>query len=557
MRIRWWQSIRWRLALVIVLITLLATSLLALTFLVLVVHYYNVEQKDQMEPLASDDASKLGASFAHYRTADGPEKHTRAMSLELATNDVLPGLSKQGEEESQYLLIVLDSRQKIVYPRLPAVPLPPPDPKQKPVTKGFPNAQAGLSRNDVQGRVRGKNVRNVAAALRFLDRTQTSLSVGDYQKLNRAIASGLKGEGVTSDFGGGVLAQPFIVKPIYGSRVDDLSKTVGVLIVAPRSVTVQALPTFVLTLNRAVWISSIIIVLVAVLAAVLFSRTITRPLAKMTQATRILAVGDYDVRVATDVPGELGELARTFNEMAVQLKKDVEELRRQEVWRRELIMNITHDLATPLTAIAGLGDSLIDGVNQSREDYEATGRVIVRETLRLRRLVKDLHIMAKVEAGALHPQKQGLRLAPLVDEVLAALVTEFERCQVEPRNAVSYTLPILPADADMLARVFSNLCTNALQHTPAGGCITIEARVQDKVCMIAVTDTGSGIPEDALPRVFERFFRADSARQSSTGGSGLGLAIVRAIVKAHGGSVWAENVVGAGARIVFTLPLLS
>ena len=106
------------------------------------------------------------------------------------------------------------------------------------------------------------------------------------------------------------------------------------------------------------------------------------------------------------LPAELGELARNFNEMAAQLKQDVEELQRQEVWRRELIMNITHDLATPLTAIAGLGEALIDGVNQSREDYEATGRVIVRETLRLHRLVRDLHAMANLEAEAIQPKRR-------------------------------------------------------------------------------------------------------------------------------------------------------
>jgi signal transduction histidine kinase len=251
----------------------------------------------------------------------------------------------------------------------------------------------------------------------------------------------------------------------------------------------------------------------------------------------------------------LGYLAQTFNEMAAQLNRDVEELRKQEVWRRELIMSITHDLATPLTAIAGLGESLLDGVNQSHEDYEATGRIIVRETLRLRRLVKDLHMMAKVEGGALHPQRKELRLAALADEVLAVLIPEFERAQVEPYNAIPYNLPLVPADSDMLTRVLSNLCDNALHYTPAGGKITLEARLQGQEIAVAVTDTGKGIPPEALSRIFERFYRVDSARQSTTGGSGLGLAIVQAIVEAHGGKVWAENAPRAGARIIFTLPL--
>jgi len=317
----------------------------------------------------------------------------------------------------------------------------------------------------------------------------------------------------------------------------------------------KTLSPYVTTVVGAVLLSFFVVAAVTVCATIFFSRTITRPLAKLTKATRVMAAGDYNTQVKTGAHGELGELARTFNEMAAQLNRDVDELRQQELWRRELIMSITHDLATPLTAIAGLGESLVDGVNQGREDYEATGRIIVRETLRLRRLVKDLHMMAKVEAGALHPQKKKVRLATLVDEVLAVLVTEFERARVEPRNLIPYNLPVVEADPDMLTRVFSNLCGNALQHTPPDGTVTIEAVRWGNELSIAVTDTGQGIPIEALPRVFERFFRADTARQSSTGGSGLGLAIVRAMIEAHGGRVWAENVPGAGARFIFTLPL--
>jgi signal transduction histidine kinase len=295
--------------------------------------------------------------------------------------------------------------------------------------------------------------------------------------------------------------------------------------------------------------------MLAVLAAIVFSRPITIPLAKLTAATRLLTRGDYSVQVPTKAPGELGELSRNFNEMAAQLKRDVEELQQQEIWRRELIMNITHDLATPLTAIAGLGEALIDGVNHTHEDYEATGRVIVRETLRLHRLVRDLHVMAKLEAEAIQPKKKSIRLAALVDEVLAVLTAEFERFGVEPVNSISYGLTPVQADADLLTRVFSNLCSNSLHHTPPGGYFIIEALEYNGWLVISITDTGEGIPVEALSRVFERFYRVDSSRQSSTGGSGLGLAIVRAIIEAHDGTVWVENVPGAGARISFTLPL--
>ncbi len=169
--------------------------------------------------------------------------------------------------------------------------------------------------------------------------------------------------------------------------------------------------------------------------------------------------------------------------------------------------------------------------------------------------MKDLHVMAKVEAGAMHPQFKPVRLAALVDETLAVLAPEFERANVEPRNEIAFNLPVLLADPDMLQRVFSNLCDNALRHTPSGGSVIIDAHQQGQFVEVSVTDTGSGIPTGALPRVFDRFYRADNSRQEKTGGSGLGLAIVRAIIEAHGGAVWAENAPEGGARILFTLPV--
>ncbi len=506
MRMRWWQSIRWRLALGSVLLSLLATTLLALTAIVAIAYYYGVDQKSRLEALAIDKAQNIGMDFVQTR------------NLARSATTLINGASGPDALDQQHLLIVLDRRGKLIVPRFS-----PTDPRNAVITY-------------------------------LLRLSNPTFQNGDFSRLGQAVAKGLRGISTVDEFSRtGMLGihQPFVVYPIYAGGTSD-GDLIGVLIVTTRS---DGAPAFVTTVGSTVIFSSIVVALLAALAAILFSRTITRPLVKLTNAARVLGSGDYSAQVKTNAPGELGALANTFNEMAAQLNRDVEELRRQELWRRELIMSVTHDLATPLTAIAGLGESLVDGVNQSREDYEATGRIIVRETLRLRRLVKDLHVMAKVEAGALQPQRKNIRLASLVDDVLAVLTPEFERAQVEPYNAVPYHLPLLQADPDMLTRVFSNLCDNAIRHTPVGGSVKIEAVQQGSRLAIAVTDTGEGIPPQALPHIFERFFRADSARQSTTGGSGLGLAIVRAIIDAHGGTIWAENVQGGGARIIFTLPV--
>jgi Signal transduction histidine kinase len=526
MRIHWWKSIRWHLALGSVCIVLVATLLLTLTVLLAVRYNYVDEQQKHLDVFASEKAQTVGADYAYslarlrghngtHVTADPPTTATVKLVWRNALNRAMSAAQQNTQQSAS--VYVLDTHEQLLYPL--AVP-----------------------RNAEQTIVRLAG---------------TSYPKADLQKLALAIDAALHQRTVTQGSLGQRLPRnttlPFCVVPIFSEGLGDASAApIGVLVAtAP---TGSALSFLSIIGNAALW-ATLVIVLLAAVGAIVFARTITRPLVKLSQASRILAAGDYSAQVSTDAPGELGELARSFNEMATQLKSDVDELRRQEIWRRELIMNITHDLATPLTAIAGLGEALVDGIGQSREDYEATGRIIMNETLRLRRLVQDLHVMAKVEAGALEPKKKLLRLAPLVDQVFATMITEFERHRVEPINEIPYNLAPIAADPDMLTRVFANLCSNALRHTPAGGSIFIRVvqRAQDLV--ISVADTGEGIPEGALARIFERFYRADNARRSTTGGSGLGLAIVQAIVVAHGGTIWAENNPTGGACISFSLPV--
>ena len=513
MRIRWWHSIRWRLAIGSMLVALLATLLLASAVILAIIHYYSIDQNTRLANFATDSAQRIGMRYA--------DTHI----LIRASAENFPNTLEQSYQGEQYLIVVLNHRNVPVYPHL------------------------------------GKNLNTFTSfELALADPT---LQRTDFAGLRSAIATSQQGVTSSGQLGSGSviwLPRPFVVQPIYDGGQSS-SPVVGVVVVTPLSAAENTVPPFISAVGLSVLLASLMVAGLAALAAILYSRTITRPLAKLTKAAHVLASGDYNAQVKIRsaqvkprVYNELDELAHSFNEMATKLANDVNELQQQELWRRELIMNITHDLATPLTAIAGLGESLVDGVNQSREDYEATGRIIVREMLRLRRLVKDLHMMGKVEGGAVQPQWKAVRLAPLVDEVLALLAPEFERGNVEPLNAISYTLPPVQADPDMLMRVFSNLCDNALRHTPPGGKVVVDAKQDAAQMLVSVTDSGEGIPTAALPRVFDRFYRADSARQATTGGSGLGLAIVRAIIEAHGGTIWAENSPDGGARLLFTLP---
>ncbi len=511
---RWWHSIRWRLALGSTLVALVATVLLASIILFIINISYGGNQRQELMTLADDTAYRVGKSY------------TQTNSLYQASLETVPGLTTQSTTGEQYLQLIYGAGHNfnLIYPR---------------VSKG-----------------------QILPRVLIVLAADPSLGTKDYTKILQDITRARAGQTIVDEIdphGPGDPSRPYVVEPI---RVDALStnQIVGVLLVLPRSSVDNTTPPFLADVRLAILVVSLVVVVLAALAAVLFSRTITRPLGRLTRTARVLASGNYSARVITEARGELGELgelARAFNEMAARLQQDVEELHQQELRRRELIMNVTHDLATPLTAIAGLGEALADGISQNREDFQETGRIIMRETLRLRRLVKDLHMMAKAEAGAMQPQRRAVRLAPLVDEVFAALIPEFERVNVEPRNNLDYQLPTVWADPDMLSRVFDNLCSNSLRYTPAGGSIAVEAVRQGSALVVSVIDSGQGIPTSALPRIFDRFYRADPARQVTTGGSGLGLAIVRAIIEAHGGRVWAENEPGAGARINFTLPLAS
>jgi len=548
-------------------------------------YYYGVEQRNSLSELANEEALYVDKYFPQNPTQNPKSNFALFNAAQMV-------LKLSPPNNQQYWMIVFNANGIPVYPNLqspvyPSLPnnKPPVSPKPLP----FPGLTLELSGNAreqvdqvspkplpspglplvvragklttaeseamaiaVANRLRSARTVALKSVLQLVN---LSIQPDDFEKFQQAIVNALYGKHLRADeefsrenpFGD---VQPFSVRPISAG-----TKVVGALLVTPRS---NVVPPFVTTVGMAVLVASIVITVLAVLAAILFSRPITISLAKLTTATRLLAKGDYSVQVSTRAPGELGELARNFNEMAVQLKQDVEELQRQEIWRRELIMNITHDLATPLTAIAGLGEALVDGVNHSHEDYEATGRVIVRETLRLHRLVQDLHVMAKLEAKAVQPKKKSIRLAALVDEVLAVLAPEFERCGVEPINSVPYNLKPVQADADLLTRVFSNLCGNSLRHTPPGGHVIIEAIEQSKWLVISVTDTGEGIGPEFLPYIFDRFRQAEGTASRQHGGLGLGLAIVRHLVELHGGTVDASSEgIGLGATFTTTFPLIA
>jgi signal transduction histidine kinase len=255
------------------------------------------------------------------------------------------------------------------------------------------------------------------------------------------------------------------------------------------------------------------------------------------------ATGDLTARAPHISIPEINRFANSFNHLAISLQ-GVEER------RRELTSDLAHELRSPITVIHGYLEMLNAGMTQMNPDILAQ---MAQEIERLMRLVDDLLELSKIETGYLPLQLQPLYLAPILKE----MVTTFKaaslqaNCQLQLR--VLNDLPPAYADRDRVKQILINLISNAITYTPNGR-VTIRAWSRDDDLWIAVTDTGIGIAQEDLPKVFERFWRADKSRDIRTGGAGIGLAITKRLVELHNGKIEVESELGKGSMFKFSLP---
>jgi signal transduction histidine kinase len=286
---------------------------------------------------------------------------------------------------------------------------------------------------------------------------------------------------------------------------------------------------------------------IALVLARLLARGMTQPLRDMAAAARRMELGDYDVRVHTASRDEVGKLATAFNRMSAEL----ENLERS---RRDLVANVSHELKTPITAIRAHIENLLDGVE--KPDPQVLG-VMLTQTERLGRLVEQLLDLSRLESGEVPLHRMGVALAPLVTRVVSEIEVASPGRRVRIAPEVPPDLPSVDADPERVHQVLFNLVDNAVRFTPDGGKVIVSAERRDGCIEIRVADTGSGISSEHLPRLFERFYRADTARSREDGGTGIGLAIARSVVEAHGGHISAESRVGEGSVFTFDLPVMA
>ena len=288
-----------------------------------------------------------------------------------------------------------------------------------------------------------------------------------------------------------------------------------------------------------------VIALVFALAGLLLAgralRHAAAPVGDVMEAAGRVAEGDYTVRVAERGPREVRALAHTFNSMVARLAAHDEQ-------RRNLLADVTHELRTPLTVIQGDLEGLLDSI-YPRDDAHLQS--ILEETRILSRLIDDLRTLALAESGALRLEKEPTDLAALASEAVASFRAQADAAGIELSTDAAPDLPMLDVDPGRIRQVLDNLIANALRYTASGGTILVRCLTGDGAkVLVAVTDTGAGIPPDELARIFDRFFKSQDSR-----GTGLGLAIARNLVVAHGGEISAESELGKGTTIRFTLPV--
>ncbi len=253
------------------------------------------------------------------------------------------------------------------------------------------------------------------------------------------------------------------------------------------------------------------------------------------------------------------------NEASVVLVfHDMTELRRLEKIRKDFVANVSHELRTPLTSIKGYVEALLDGAKDDPSASTTFLGIILKQSDRLNLIIEDLLELSKIESGDVSLKEDPLELRSVIDRTLSMIKPIADKNRHRLVTVVDPSLPPVAGDEGRLVQVLTNLLDNAVKYTPAGGTITIGAKLAHPAgnaeppagaIELSVADTGIGIPEEDRPRVFERFYRVDKARSRELGGTGLGLAIVKHIVEGHGGQVWVEANHPQGSRFVVRLPL--
>jgi two-component system, OmpR family, sensor kinase len=296
----------------------------------------------------------------------------------------------------------------------------------------------------------------------------------------------------------------------------------------------------------------LIALLLSLVLAYALSRWVADPLQQVVVAARNYPSEELKP-VSPRGPHEVQDLTRAFNSMVARVESSQKS-------QRDFVADVSHELKTPLTSIRGFAQALLDHTADTPEARQQAAQIIYDEAGRMHRMALDLLDLARLEAGTADLKMSPVDVATLLHSIVEKFARQAQNAGVELQLKISGELPPLPGDGDRLAQVFTNLVDNALKFTPANGQVLLSAVKAGTEIEIFITDTGIGIPNEALPRLFDRFYQVDPSRaggETAAGrrGTGLGLAIVQEILQAHNGRISVRSEVGRGTTFVIHLPL--
>jgi len=243
-------------------------------------------------------------------------------------------------------------------------------------------------------------------------------------------------------------------------------------------------------------------------------------------------------------------------EGAILVFHDITELRRLEQIRQDFVANVSHELRTPISSIKGYAETLLEGALEDKDNAKEFISIIYQDSNRLASLINDLLDLSKIESGKMKMNFMPLDPISLIKRAVTVIENQAKAKTIALKLDLPPNLPKIKADETRFSQVMINLLDNAIKYSSEGGTATISAKVVDNALQFDISDTGIGISENDLPRIFERFYRVDKARSRELGGTGLGLSIVKHIVSSHGGQVWVKSELGYGSTFSFTIPLV-
>jgi signal transduction histidine kinase len=395
---------------------------------------------------------------------------------------------------------------------------------------------------EIGHRIRMLDAQGVVLADSALPTPSAGESVADRPEVKKALAGSYSGYMRHTPEAPDNFLSMYVALPVIRE-----GKTVGVIYL---SSTLRHVRQMLDEIGNRFRIAALIAILLSIIMSVLLARAFSKPIQVLRQAANELASGNWAARAQVTSRDELGQLAKSFNDMADKLVE-------LEKVRRDYMSEISHELRTPLTAIKGFAETLQEaGADDSAVRQRYLDRIIAK-TDHLSRLVQELLDLARLEAGQTQLSLQPIELEPIILEAVETLRIQAEERGVRIGIMTAENLPTILGDGRRLQQVLENLISNALRATERGGEVRVSAGQSDGLVAIEVTDTGIGIPEEQQSHIFERFYRIDTANKSAQAGTGLGLTIAKRIVEAHGGQISVTSKPDCGATFRFTLPIAS